>query len=273
MEMLPKKDKSPYAVMPVSVFCDERLSKTDLRVLGALMTFITPQKNYCWPKRSTIAQRCGGLPLSKISIATSRLVSFGWLIKEGSGGKSCSSRYTFTAPGLRGGTDVKQVTVTDLETIADPVITSVTTSGTGKKETNKKTKDRESSDDFERFWTIYPKKCNKQEAANAWKRLSPSQALVEKIITSVEVTSTQNPQWLRDDGRYIPYPSTYLNGRRWEDQLSHKQPQSSQLQLIQNYRAQIGDLYVNNQVRRNRREHSAHIDSALDDIIRNEFGV
>lgn len=24
--------------------------------------------------------------------------------------------------------------------------------------------------------------------------------------------------WQRDDGRYIPHPTTWLNGRRWEDE-------------------------------------------------------
>ena len=27
----------------------------------------------------------------------------------------------------------------------------------------------------------------------------------------------QSDQWMRDDGRYIPHPATWLNGRCWED--------------------------------------------------------
>jgi hypothetical protein len=26
-----------------------------------------------------------------------------------------------------------------------------------------------------------------------------------------------DPRWLEDNGRFIPYPATWLNGRRWED--------------------------------------------------------
>jgi hypothetical protein len=30
----------------------------------------------------------------------------------------------------------------------------------------------------------------------------------------------QSAQWQRDDGQFIPHPSTWLNGRRWEDEGS-----------------------------------------------------
>ena len=26
-------------------------------------------------------------------------------------------------------------------------------------------------------------------------------------------------QWTRDDGRFIPHPATWLNGRQWEDEV------------------------------------------------------
>ena len=26
-------------------------------------------------------------------------------------------------------------------------------------------------------------------------------------------------QWQKDDGKFIPYPATWLNGRRWEDEF------------------------------------------------------
>ena len=27
-------------------------------------------------------------------------------------------------------------------------------------------------------------------------------------------------QWKKDSGRFVPYPATWLNNRRWEDELS-----------------------------------------------------
>jgi len=34
----------------------------------------------------------------------------------------------------------------------------------------------------------------------------------------------QSESWNRDGGRYIPHPSTWLNGRRWEDELAPAPP-------------------------------------------------
>jgi len=56
MNMLEIKKKSPFALVPISVLSDKRLTKNDLKVLCALLSFMTPQKNYCWPKRATIGK-------------------------------------------------------------------------------------------------------------------------------------------------------------------------------------------------------------------------
>lgn len=69
---------------------------------------------------------------------------------------------------------------------------------------------------FDRFWGIYPRKTNKQDALKAWKQLSPDDALVEQIIAGVERWK-RCEQWTRDDGKFICYPATFLRGRRWED--------------------------------------------------------
>ena len=29
---------------------------------------------------------------------------------------------------------------------------------------------------------------------------------------------SHSEQWLKDEGRYIPHPATWINGRRWEDE-------------------------------------------------------
>ena len=72
-------------------------------------------------------------------------------------------------------------------------------------------------EDFDTFWEAYPKKADKQKALKAWQKLKPDKETLNAILAAVERHKQSDKQWQRDDGQYIPYPSTFLNGRRWED--------------------------------------------------------
>lgn len=76
---------------------------------------------------------------------------------------------------------------------------------------------------FDRFWQTYPKKVAKHAALRAWKRLSPGTALAEIIIADVG-RRRSSPGWTKDSGQYIPNPATYLNSKRWEDELPQVAP-------------------------------------------------
>lgn len=86
-----------FSIMPVEIFMDDRLTKTDLRVLGAIMSWRNKTTNLCHPSREQISKRCR-LPLCKISTATSHLVDLGWLEKKGNGGRSSHCVYKFSIP-------------------------------------------------------------------------------------------------------------------------------------------------------------------------------
>ena len=66
------------------------------------------------------------------------------------------------------------------------------------------------------FWSAYPKKVSKPDALKAWKKIKPSDDLVNKIIASVE-SSKNSQEWKNENGKYIPYPASWLNSARWED--------------------------------------------------------
>lgn len=72
-------------------------------------------------------------------------------------------------------------------------------------------------DDFAVFWLAYPKKQDKQNALKAWKKLNPDAETQRKIILAIQAQRA-SPQWQKENGQFIPMPSTWLNGRRWEDQ-------------------------------------------------------
>lgn len=79
------------------------------------------------------------------------------------------------------------------------------------------------SEGFNQFWSVYPRKVAKQNAIRAWKKLRPDEALTRQILNAVE-RFRLDPQWSKDNGQFIPYPATFLNGRRWEDLLSAQSP-------------------------------------------------
>ena len=68
---------------------------------------------------------------------------------------------------------------------------------------------------FNDFYAAYPKKVAKQDAIKAWGKIKPEQYKV--IIADIFNRITKDAKWI--DG-YIPNPATYLNGKRWEDELS-----------------------------------------------------
>ena len=70
---------------------------------------------------------------------------------------------------------------------------------------------------FDRFWALYPRKANKKAARRAWDKLKPDLLLCSQMSVALKA-QMRSEQWTRDGGQYIPYPSTWINGRRWEDE-------------------------------------------------------
>jgi hypothetical protein len=67
---------------------------------------------------------------------------------------------------------------------------------------------------FEDFWTIYLRKKGKAKAQLAWRKVKPEE--VGAIIARVELNNLG--EWKDRSRQYIPYPATWLNERRWEDE-------------------------------------------------------
>jgi hypothetical protein len=69
---------------------------------------------------------------------------------------------------------------------------------------------------FTTFWNAYPKKVAKPMALKSWTRLSPNEDTVAQIIQDV-IKRKASEDWTKDQGKYTPNPSTYLNNQRWTD--------------------------------------------------------
>ncbi len=69
---------------------------------------------------------------------------------------------------------------------------------------------------FEKFYSMYPRKVGKQAALRAWLKIKPDPSLVEKILQSLNL-HCKSEQW--QNRQYIPHPATWLNQHRWEDEV------------------------------------------------------
>lgn len=91
-----------------------------------------------------------------------------------------------------------------------------------KGEESKSTRRDASLDDvakgFDAFWSLYPKKVSKRDAAKAWGKLKPDAKLRERMMQALD-RQRRSEQWQRDGGKFVPNPATWLNGARWDDEL------------------------------------------------------
>ncbi len=72
---------------------------------------------------------------------------------------------------------------------------------------------------FSIFWSAYPKKQAKGKAESAFKKLNPDETLMATIMSAIE-KAKKSESWLKDNGKFIPHPATWLNGQRWEDEVT-----------------------------------------------------
>jgi hypothetical protein len=85
--------------------------------------------------------------------------------------------------------------------------------------------------DFDVFWKIYPKKRSKGQAERTWEKLCRAKTLpsIEVLVQAVERQkvfrrkASGAGQWVESWAN----PSTWLNGRKWEDELLLKPTKST----------------------------------------------
>jgi len=70
--------------------------------------------------------------------------------------------------------------------------------------------------DFLAFWAEYPRKVGKKKARTAFLRLGRS--LLPEILDCLG-RHKASKDWTKDDGEYIPHPTTWINGERWTDEV------------------------------------------------------
>lgn len=128
-----------------------------------------------------------------------------------------------TSPEFRTSTDT---TNPESQTSTDVTGPKSRTKSSGILDINNKDKSKDNnnirkSDLFEKFWNTYPKKRDKKKAAVAFSRIKNLPAIFDNIMQSLE-QQKKSKQWQSDGGQYIPYPTTWINGERWNDELEQQ---------------------------------------------------
>ncbi len=89
-----------------------------------------------------------------------------------------------------------------------------------KTDTTNKTKPKTNkeiyTDNFNSFWEKYPKKSGKVTAFKAYKNIKKPTPTLKMILKAI-IQQKKTEQW--SDIKYIPLPATWLNQRRWEDEI------------------------------------------------------
>jgi len=70
---------------------------------------------------------------------------------------------------------------------------------------------------FERFWAAYPLKYKRGACETIWARYDPDDAVVDQMLATL--AQQLEHLWAGDEARFIPHPKTWLNDKRWLDEV------------------------------------------------------
>ena len=92
---------------------------------------------------------------------------------------------------------------------------------------DKKEKNNKYARNFLSFWEAYPNRKAKKKAHEAWQKLDKNEdmeILLPTLLDTIE-KQKQSKEIQKSKGEFVsewPHPATWLNGRRWEDEIEIK---------------------------------------------------
>lgn len=218
-----------YAVIPSNVRYDDDLS-ANAKLLYGEITSLCNEKGYCWATNEYFANLYN---VSKISISRwiSQLSNKGYIgikLDYKAGTREIENRYiiidqkllekTITPINKNDNTYYQNCIYPINKNDSTPINKNVKENNTSN--TNNKNEYKEIyKERFEMFWKHYPKKVNKFKSEEWFRKNKPNEILFNYIIKKLEMFK-KSKQWEKENGKYIPHPTTWLNQKRWEDELN-----------------------------------------------------
>ena len=239
MAILRNASKGKYTVLNNGIFRDENLSAKSLGILAKMLS-LPDNWEFSVTGLCSIFKKDG---IDSIRNGLKELEQNGYLVRNrvrDESGKLTSAEWTVSDQPMFGKPMLEN------PMLENPMLENRTQYNT--KEYNTKefitkefiTKDippispkgkTDCSDLFNQFWTAYPKHIAKQSAVKAFEKLKPDEKLLEAMLKAIEMQK-ESKQWEKDGGAFIPYPATWLNQRRWEDELPQVETDNVFLQML-----------------------------------------
>lgn len=228
-------NKSYYAIIPSNVRYDKRI-RDKAKLLYGEITALCNEHGFCWATNDYFANLYG-ISRTTVSQLIGELIKYGYIYSEiiyKEGTKEILNRYLkiFKDP-------IKENFNTPIKENFKENITynNITFNNKENNVNNKLLTLKESEKLFDIFWQHYPKKRDKGNAEKWFNKNKPTKELVELMIKQIgRFKDTED--WKKQYGKFIPYPTTWLNGKMWEDEFetdTEKEEREEQEILNGNY--------------------------------------
>ena len=202
-----------YAIIPANVRYDKTLTP-NAKLLYGEITALCNEKGFCWASNEYFSELYG---VSKTSISKwiSSLIERGYLqseiiYKEGS--KEILNRY------LRIVKEPIEEKLKDNNTYFNNTMNNTYEYTYMSEGVEKAEPVKDYEEKFNIFYKAYPKKVAKTKVLSWFKSNKPKDDLFEIMMKQLEVFK-KSYNWNKDNGQYIPNPTTWLNQKRWEDEI------------------------------------------------------
>jgi len=188
-----------------------------------LSRFMNRDQNMAWPSYSRITSELS-LSRQTVSRVADLLESEGWLIREKGNAKK-TTRYIIGFPQevesgvkrLSGSSSTQELprecpsSTQELRSSTEElgVVPQSDSNSQVNKPMNRPAS--ASTDAFDAFWQAYPKRVEKKKAQELFRRLPA-------IQQRMAIDDVRSGRYTGTDKRFIPNPTTYLRGERWEDE-------------------------------------------------------
>ena len=87
--------------------------------------------------------------------------------------------------------------------------------------------------EFSQWWQAYPRKVAKDKALESWKKRKPTKEKAAEMLAAIQ-SQCRAGHFRGHDGKdYIPYPATWLNQGRWQDEVRGAREQTKAERLAE----------------------------------------
>ena len=212
---------SYWAVLPAAIRYDPEIPAS-AKLLYAEISALTDQRGFCWASNAYF-ERLYDLSERTIVRLIRALENAGYIRILDAGGGSARRKIAAGINPLAGTPDKNVSTpLTKMSVLPDKNVRENSKEIRKENDPPVAPKGAEAiiwdEPAWERFWAMYPRKVDKAKAIRAWNRLKADRKLMQTMSAALKAQKASE-EWRRDNGRAIPYPSTWLNNRRWEDEV------------------------------------------------------